>query len=447
MRDFFKPELSSQIIKLATPAVLGMLSHTVLNIVDTAMVGRLNPESLAASSLGGLIVFIMIASFGALSIGIQTLASRRCGEKKYHECGVILHNALLISVVMGIALVFFGQMFAGRILAFFTVDQKIFNLGVPYIKIRYIGIGFYMIGVAYRGFFNGIGKTRVFMYVAISMNLFNAIANYLFIFGKHGFPAMGLYGAGLGSALANLLSCIMFVGFSFKSLYIQRFNLYRDLRLDYEVLKRTISLSIPAALEGFILLLAFLIFQSIIGKIGTMELAASTITITIYSLSYMPAAGLGIATAVLVGQNLGAKRPELAETYVWHAVKLGILVMISLQILMTQFPHLLLRIFTNDVQVIHFGEIAVVTLGIFIPFEIASAVLSHAIQGAGNTKWVMIVHSMISIFIFLPTTYLLAFTLNLGLMGAWLGNGLYLIMFFTVCSFKFRKGDWKTISL
>lgn len=187
-------DLSARVWHLAGPVVVGMISQTLLNIVDTAMVGRLGPTALAATGLGGVLAWTIMGAIGQLNIGAQAVSSRRFGEGKLHAAGAVLDNALLVAAVVGTftSLILSGVM--ADLYHFFSDDPAVTLIGRDYIRLRLLGSLPFMVIMAHRGFFNGIGETYLHMRVAIVINVINAGLNWIFIFGNLGADAMGAKG-------------------------------------------------------------------------------------------------------------------------------------------------------------------------------------------------------------------------------------------------------------
>ena len=191
---------------------------------------------------------------------------------------------------------------------------------------------------------------------------------------------------------------------------------------------------------------AWSVFFALIARIGTVELAATNVIRSIYHLSIMVAVGMGIASAALIGQNLGAKNPEKAEQLAWESVKLATYAMIAIGIFFSVVPGFVFRIYTADASVISVGRLPLMLLGFVQVFAGVALVLSQSLQGAGNTRYVMVVE-FVCIALYLPTVYVLGLRTSLGLVGAWIGEYVYWIVLAIAMVWKFRTGTWKTITL
>lgn len=207
-----------------------------------------------------------------------------------------------------------------------------------------------------------------------------------------------------------------------------------------------VRLSSPILAQRILSNGAWAIFFIIIAHIGTVESAATNVIRSIYHLSIMVAIGFGVAAGALIGQNLGSKNPERAEKLAWEAVKLTTYAMFVIGVLFFALPGLVFRIYTTDSVVIATGRLPLMLLGFVQVFAGFALVLSQSLQGAGNTRYVMLVE-LACVALYLPIVYLLGQRTSLGLVGAWTGEYVYWIVLAVAMVWKFRTGTWKTIKL
>lgn len=436
-------ELSGQVWRLAGPVVVGMISQTLMNVVDTAMVGRLGAISLAATGLGGILSWTILGSIGALHVGAQAVAARRYGEKNYTVAGKTLDNALWIAVVVGLLTSVVAAYVMHEIFGIFTEDEAVTAEGRRYVMYRMFGALPFMVIMAYRGFFNGLGDTHLHMNVMITTNVANVALNYMFIFGKFGAPAMGSAGAGLASTLGTIIGMLLFIVIGI--LYKKRgnYNYHRLRNLDRDVMWRITRLAVPSGIRSFLVMLGFAAFSAIVARLGTVQMAATNVVLTILSLSYMPGAGFGFAAATLIGQKLGEQDPKGAEEFGWESARLSFVVMGVVGILFVFFPELLMRFFTDDQEVIARGTLPLRLMGLVQVFDAFGMVFSFALEGAGMNRWVLFAELGVNWLFFLPLSYFFAHTMGWGLTGAWMAFCGYLVLFATVVVWKFANGSWK----
>jgi Na+-driven multidrug efflux pump len=215
----------------------------------------------------------------------------------------------------------------------------------------------------------------------------------------------------------------------------------------FRLLKNVGVIAWPVATRMMLVHLSFTFFLKMMGMVGTAELAASNIVIAIASLAWMPGYGFGVASAALIGQSLGAGKPDDAEQYGWESVKIGLLVMGCLGVLFFLIPQPFMWIFTDDPGVIALGSTALRILAIIQFIDAVGIILSESLEGAGMVRFVMFAEIMVSWLYFLPSVYFLALRMKLGIVGGWLSLAGYIFIFAVIIGYRFKEGSWKTIQV
>ncbi|MBU2445910.1 MAG: MATE family efflux transporter, partial [Bacteroidetes bacterium] len=224
---------SRQVLSIALPAIAGLSSHIIVAIVDTAMVGRLENAkySLAAMGIGVLATWAVTSFFSSLSTGTHVLVARREGEGDYLACRRILNTSLILSFFIGIifgTIIFFG---ASSFTYLIAADSVVEKLAGEYISIRFLALPFFLMIVSYRGFFFGIGHTKIFMISGIILNVVNIFLNWVFIYGNLGAPKLGLTGAALASAIATVVDFFFYLYVTFLLYYRKKYKPARHVEL------------------------------------------------------------------------------------------------------------------------------------------------------------------------------------------------------------------------
>lgn len=439
----FNRDLVNVILGLSYPIMAGMVSRTLLSFMDTLMVGRLGAIEIASVGLGSTTVWVIIYLFFSLGMGTQIMTSRRYGEKNYKECGDVLNNAIMFSVIAALVFTALGFMEGRRIFKFVAEDPLVYYHGSSYIRIRIFEVFSFTIISVFAGFFNGIGITRIHMYVMLIVNIMNIFLNYLLIFGKFGFPRLEVTGAAYASTISTYLGAIVIVLISLKEKYWKKFLYFKNLKASLNTLTTLLKLSYPNALKNFFILSGYMIFLKFIGIIGTKDLAASVFCLTVTSISWMPAVGIGVATATLVGQSLGSGESKLAERYSWESIKLSLVIMGSIGILFMVFPKWIMEIFTSDTEIIQKGTIVLRILAVIQFFDAFGIIVSSSLEGAGKTFFVGISEILFVWLVFIPLSYLLGVFLEFGIIGSWIAMIAYFFGFDIVLFRNFKKGKWK----
>lgn len=411
-----------RILGLALPIVGGMVSQNVLNLVDTAMVGTLGNAALAATGLGGFAMFMSMALILGISTGVQTTAARRKGEGRHEETAVVLNGALVL--VLLVAPVF-------SVLIFFAVpvfypwlngDPEVIRQGVPYLQVRLLAIVFVGINFAFRGYWNAVDLSRLYMGTLVVMHASNIFMNYVFIFGNFGAPALGVTGAGLASALSTVIGASMYVLLGLR--YARAGGFLHGLPARH-VYSDLIRLSLPSGIQQFAFAAGFVATYWIVGLVGTRELAAASVLINVTLVAILPGIGLGLAAATLVGQALGRGDSADAEEWGWDVVKVACVALTLLGVPMWLVPELILGGFIHDPLTVEVGSWPMRLVGMTMLIEAVGLVLMHALLGAGDVRRVMVVAITLQWVVFLPLAFLVGPLLGLGLTAIWVMQGLY----------------------
>lgn len=444
------PALDREVLHLAHPVVLGLISITAIGVTDTIMVGRLSAEALAATGLGAVVLWLAGWVLRAVEVAVQALVARRYGEGAFAECGKVVDNGLVVS--MGLSLILMTGLGFGApfLVGAMSGHPLVAENATAYIQIFVSALAFSGVLYVIRGFFSGIGKTRIYLITAFSMMVINIALNFVLIFGHFGFPRLEVRGAALGSALAIFMASVIIMLYMLGITghnYRREYALLKHANLNFQLIKEIIRLAAPNALRGVMVIGGFGVFYALAGQLDVIQVAVVNVVINVQSVSFMPGYGFGVAAAALIGQNLGAGNPEKGEHAAYESVKLGMLFMGTIGLIFLAVPHWVINIFTDNPQVIDNALFPLRIIGVVQIIDAAGMIFGSALEGAGNTRWVMAAEVFVNWGIFLPTTYLFAFLLGFGRYGLWIAWSLYMVAFGVICFLKFRTGTWKQIKI
>ncbi len=419
-----------------------MLSLTILINVDVMMVGKLGGQAVAATGLGGWIYLTVVLPLSAIEVGMQVLVARRFGEKRITECGKLITLGVGISVLIGS--LFLLLLYPLALYLVHSETPEVRNLAIDYFRIRVLALPFSMSAFALRGFFYGIGNSVVPMITEVIVNVLNIFFNYIFIFGKLGMPALGVSGAALASALSTV------IGFGILSVALWQQNSRQGFHIPRVVMKelggilrQLLNITYPVFIQNFLINIGFYIFLVINDYISVSATAATNIVLSILCISGLPAYGFGIAAATLIGQKLGEGKPAEARKYGWFSLGPGVVLMGVAGLIFMFFGRELMRFYIADETVIEMGAKALRLIGAVEFIDAFGMVLSRALQGAGQTKFVMVAEVCVHWFIFLPLAYILGVRLQLGIIGTWLALVTYAVCFALLMLRKFISPEWE----
>lgn len=438
--------MNKEIARLSAPVMIGMLSHTMLQLVDTAMVGRLGIAPLAAVGLGSLFLHITVLAFGSLGVGTQAITARRLGEKRIDEYPRIALNTFALALAVGIPVSIAGCLLSPWIFPKLAADPAVVRDGIAYMSIRFSGL-FFVIGMmALGGFAYGAARVKIDMLVSIAVNGCHILLNYLLIFGHGGLPRLEVRGAAIASVISTGLGLLLY-------LFLVRFRILGRLpaslpraRLSRGLMARIVRISGPRAVQS-VTIAGFLVFLSLIGRIGVAELAISNIIIKAFDFSFMIGLSIGTASATLVGRSLGERNPSLAARYGWHSVAIGSLSMGIIGASFIFFPREIMGIFTSDLAAIEKGAAVFRLLGAFQFIDAAGIILSRTLQGVGSTLYVMLAEIACMGGVLVPFAYASVQIFHAGMLVTWCAIYLYIVCFAAAMAWRFREGGWKRIEI
>ncbi|HOO78615.1 MAG TPA: MATE family efflux transporter [bacterium] len=431
--------------------MLGMMSQVILNISDAAMVGHLEPISaraLAATGLGSMVFMVLAVTFEALGIGTQILVSRRWGEKSYEAAGKVLFNSLLLTAPIGLVL---SGLAISQVLPFVGLlvrDDQVRHLVSVYVRIRFISLFFYLTMASFRGYFDGVGKTRIRMESMIIVVVLNIFLNYLLIYGKWIFPRLEVAGAALASTIAVVSGSAYILICAFRDTNLRYCRFFSPRHLCWDWMKRIVYFSFPRGVRMFLTFSAFLLLFKIVGMVknDVVSLAASNVLLTILSFSFMPGVGIGIAGATLIGQSLGARKYAAARSYGWGSARfgMGFTGLVGLGFIVFAGP--IISVFTDDPGVADLAYWPLIVLGLTQVFLGAGTVLSQCLDGAGDTHWVMRAELLIYWLFLIPAAYLATVVMGWGIVGGWAAFGVMTVVYSLTMALKFSTEKWMKIA-
>ena len=450
-------------IKLALPSIMEMFLHTLLGIADTAMVGVLGGYAIAAISITDNPLMLIIAVFGALSVGTTALVARFIGAKNYTNAENTILQSLFLSGIMAFVFTGLGLLLSNTIVKLMGAEPEVFPYAVKYMRIVLLGLPGLIITFIMSGALRGSGDTRTPMVVNGISNILNIIGNFLLIFESRtvslSLPFLenniklfmpgagfGVTGAAIATTTGRYIATFLILRILFSSK--GKYNLdFRDFKIDKDIIRRIFKIGLPAAGEQLLFRSAQLAFFRIVASLGTVMIAAHKITITAESLSFMPGWGFALAATTLVGQYLGANDKDNAKVGGYTAGYMSVTIMSVLGILFFFFPEFFIRIFTDDPEISYYAVICLRIVAVAQPFLAVAMVFAGALRGAGDTKTVLIATGLTSWVIRVGLGYFLAITLGYGLVGAWIAMVLDFAIRGITFLLLFKKGNWQNIEV
>jgi putative MATE family efflux protein len=442
-QDYTDGPIGRSILLLSIPMVLEMAMESVFAVVDIFFVSRLGADAVAAVGLTESMLAIVYALAMGLGIGATALVARRIGEKDAegaaHSAVQAIALALVISAVLGIT----GSLLAPRLLAAMGASPEVVRIGTGYARVMLGGEAAIIILFVVNAIFRGAGDAAIAMRVLWLANLINIILCPCFIFGLGPFPALGVTGAAVATTIGRS------TGAAFAIWRLTRPDGRipvgrRHLRPDLRVMGRILRLSGTATLQMLIGTASWIGMARIVATFGSPVLAGYTVGMRVVVFAILPSFGLSNAAATMVGQGLGAKKPERAEAAVWKACayNLAFLGIVGLAFVALAGP--IIRLFSTDPEVVRHGSNALRVIAAGFPLYAYGMVLTQAFNGAGDT-WTPTWINLAVFWAFeLPLAYALAVPLGMGPLGAFMAITIAFSTLAVVSGLLFRRGRWKS---
>lgn len=440
--DYTEGSLRRAIFLLAVPMVLETLLESVFAVVDVLVVGRLGPDAIATVGLTEAILTILYAVAMGLSIGATAMVARRIGEKDPNQAARTAVQAVGLGIFLGLPISLAGAYFSRSLLALMGASSWVLEHGVRYTQVMMVGMTSVLLLFLINAIFRGAGDAAIAMRVLWLANALNIILAPCLVFGWGPFPEMGVVGAAVATTLGRS------VGVVYQLFWLVRGSGHLRVRLEHVRLEpRTmltmLRLSGLGMLQAFVSTSSWVLLARIVSSFGSVAIAGYTIAMRILLFALLPSWGLGNAAATLVGQSLGAKKPERGEQAVWTAARYNVIFLgsVGLVFILTAGP--IIGAFTDDAETALLGAkcLRIVSAGfIFYAFGM---VLEQAFNGAGDTTTPTLINLGCFWVVELPLAWWLANPLGFGPFGAFSAITVSYGLLAAVSVWLFRRGRWK----
>ena len=437
-------ERFQRIMSLALPIMAGMLSQSILNVVDTLMVSHLGSDALAAVGMASNTNYLASAAVIGLGAGVQAMVARRQGENNLEQMALPLNAGLTIAVLMALPLFLIFFFSAEPLMVFLIHDDAVSPMAADYFAIRIVGLFALGMNFSFRGYWNGVNRSIVYMRTLIIMHIANVAMSYILIFGAFGLPEMGVVGAGLGTTLALYLASVLY---AIQCWWYARKHGFLQSLPNWEQIKGTLTLALPNSIQQIFFAGGLTMLFWIIAQVGTHELAVGHVLITIILFLILPAMGLGMSATSLVSQALGRGDPNDAHLWGVNITLVGMLFLWSIALPLVLFPDFVLGLFFQEAELIALGRQPLQITGLFIGLDACGIILSQALLGAGASKTVMKVSIVLQWGFFIPAAFLAGPILGYGLLGIWIFQLIQRLLQAIIMFSHWQGRHWATIRI
>ena len=445
----------AEILAVGLPSAATMLSYPLMQLVDSRMVSELGPVAVAAQGNGGLAVWV-IGSFvvGAMTI-VNTYVSQNLGAGRLKRTSAYAWNGLW---VCAFASIFTTLMipFAGAYFSLFPHEPELVRLETAYAQVTLAGAFFMMAARTIHQFFYGVHKSSVVLATAIISHVANVVFNYVFIFGKFGFPELGVAGAALGTVLATVIEFALPMALFLSPRYARVYATRETWRLSGPRVRELLRIGWPAGLQSGNEMLCWKLFVlGLVGSFGAMHAAASWFALRYMMLSFMPAVGIAYGITAVVGRWIGAGNRAEAQRRAVVGVVLTVGYMAVCGVLMVVFREPLIRVFLSSeytpeeaAEAIRIGSMIMICAAVFQVFDALGIAMTGALRGAGDTIIPGVLNAIFAWAFLLAGGWFIATRYpQLGSLGPWIGAAAFIIALGAALTWRWSSGAWKRIDL
>jgi MATE family multidrug resistance protein len=436
--QFYKEEIKKT-ISLAYPVIIGQLGFIMMGVVDSVMVGSVGPVPLAASSVGNsLFILIFIVGLG-ISIAVTPLVAIAVGGNRYDDCGILFRQSLLINIVVGIiiALIIF---ILSTLLIYINQPPEVVKQAQSYSRLLGLSAIPSMIFSSYKQFIEGFSVMRPAMVVVLLANLINGIFNWLLIFGKLGFPELGLDGAGWSTFASRVFMALVLMIYVMRAEQFKQYDVTFGFKgINIKVIKKILALGLPSGIQYFFEVGAFSFAVVMAGWLGTYQLAAHQIAINLASVSFMCAVGVSAAGSIRVGNAVGRKNISETRRAGFTAILVSASIMGTFGIVFIILRNVLPSLYIDNPSVISFASAILIIAALFQISDGIQAVGIGVLRGLTDVKGPTFITFIAYWVLALPIGYLLGFKLGYGIVGIWIGLFFGLTISAILLTLRFNK--------
>lgn len=430
-----------QIWGVAYPIILGSIAQNILNVTDTAFLGRLGEVALGGGVIGGLFYNVLLMIGWGTGVGGQIIIARRYGEGAHRAIGRVVEHLFYFLSVISVLLIILVKFNSGHFLGLVVDSPAIYSAGKEFVDYRIFGLLFAFVNYSFNSFYVGITKTKVITATTSIMVVVNIVLDYALIFGHWGLPKMGIAGAALASVIAEATSCAVFVLYTRFKFGYGKYNLFNFAPLNRKLLVRILNVAWPLMFQFFLSIFVWFVFFLFIEKMGEVPLAVSNILRSVYIVLMIPIWGFASATNTFVSQLIGQERSGEVMRLVKKVIILSMSAVLGLGLICISFPTVILRIYTNNPLLIEqslpvFNIVAIAAIGMAGAF-----VMFNGVSGTGNTK-VSFAIEVGTLLIYLLWAYLMAIVFKTSLTWVWAAEIIYGIFITSISYWYLKSNKW-----
>lgn len=389
---------NKEIWRVTYPIFLGLLAQNVINVTDTAFLGRVGEVALGAAAMGGLLYICVYTIAFGFSVGSQILIARRNGEGNYRAVGPIMWQGTTFSFGMAVCLLILMYFSAAPLIRLLITSDSIYGATYEFFTWRIWGFLFAFVNVMFRGLYIGITRTKVLTMNAVVMALVNVVLDYALVFGELGLPEMGVRGAALASVIAEASSLLFFLLYTYYKVDLKKYGLNRFGQFDLSMVLRILRISCFTMVQYFLAMAIWFVFFMALERLGQRQLAVANIVRSVYVVLLIPVQALSTTANTLVSNLIGAGGSSGVVTLLHKISRMSFLIMVVCVGLCVAFPGSILSVYTNEEALLVESVSALYVVCGAMSIASLANVYFNGISGTGNTQAALVLEVFVQVF-------------------------------------------------
>lgn len=432
---------NKQILQITFPVLISLLMEHLIGLTDTAYLGRVGEVELGASALATVYYLVIYMLGFGFSVGAQVLIARRNGAREYKRIGPVFMQGALFLFLFAAVLFALSRFYSPVVLRKLIASDAVYAATMQYIDWRVYGFFFSFIAVMFRAFYVGVTQTKILTANSVVMVLTNIVLNYILIFGKLGFPALGIAGAAIASSISEAVSVLFFILYTRQKVDYKKYNLFTFGGFDLRMLKQILNVSFWIMVQNGIAFVGWFIFFLAMEHQGERPLAITNVVRSISSFLFMFVNAFASTSSSLVSNLIGAGEADRVMGLCRRMIRICYYFVLPIGILIALFPSLVVRIYTDNIDLV---RDAIPSLWVMLSsylLAVPAFIYFFSVSGTGNTRSALLIE-MGSIFLYVLFIYYIAIWRHADVAVCWTAEHVYDTLIFS--SFLYLwKGKWR----
>ncbi|WP_181832999.1 MATE family efflux transporter [Bacillus taeanensis] len=435
-----------KILLLAIPSIASFASMTVTGTINLIMVGQLGALAIAIVGVSNIVMYNAWALFSGIGHTVNYLVAQNFGANDMKKGVERTYIAFYLCIAACLLIAFVGLFFSETIFRIMGSSEELIQQGTGYLQIRFFAMVFSIFIFVFHGFFRGIGDTKTPMISAILGNGLMIFFTSGLTYGNFGMPEIGLIGAGYALLIGEIVIFLICAYVYFIRLHLA-YETRSKVAFDRAESKLILGESGKLGMQEFSMSMAMFVFTAFVTRLGTNALAANEIALNVMSFGFMPAFAFSSTATILVGQEIGKKRPLDAKKYGTGTAIIGSVFLFILGIVQFFLAEPIAKIYTDDIEVYTLASKLIMISAFLQLFDGLLNFYAGGLRGIGDTSFLLRTSLILGWFFFIPLAYVLTFVLGLSSMGAWISLYSFLAVFGIAVMIRFYKRDWNSLKI